>query len=402
MGSTSPLVIVLAIISALAFFGAILAYIRRNTTFHGYEEIRIDVGKIAHTIKGEVFRDGEDLVIAGNLNNLPTTVRFSYQENTPGLNIRMEAPSTFTLSMVPQGSTNIEGKVAIRTTDPQFDTRFTTRTDHPTQARMLLGSRSVTADLQRLCCGSKTFFSLTAGAMELSELTIPPYAGHHVTEHLQQLGRVGTAVGEMPGSEAVKIQPIRRDRMLAARIAIAVGVVFAIFTVVAAVRTHDAPPDALASDPKPVGISPADASLIPGVSLWRVATEEDFDPTAVTWLHNNRRRADGRIEGDFSGTGEGRDVAYVLRRDDGSFRVVILIRGENRYDVSFSTVAAATRIPKGILGSIEWASSPPDEPDGDGLLLVLQPGNTASGVVVFSKAGRTISAAPANYQNISF
>lgn len=402
MGSISPLVIVLAIVSALGFVGAIIAYVRRSTTFHGYEDLTVDARKIAHTIKGEVFRDGEDLVIAGNVTNLPTTVRFSYQENTPGLNIRMEAPSTFTLSLSPQGTTNVEGRVAIRTADPQFDTRFTTRTDHPTQARMLLGSRSVAADLPKLCCSSKTFFSLTAGSMELSELVIPPYPGHHVVEHLQQMGRMGAAIAEMPGSEAIKIQPIRRDRMLLARIAIVVGIVFAVFTVVAGIRAHNAPPEELAAGSQTEGIPPAEANLIPGLSGWRLATSDDFDPSAVTWLHNNSHQAEGRIEGDFSGTGGGRDVAYALRRDDGSFRVVMLLNGEKLYDVTYSTLGIAARIPKGNLANIEWASSPPDAPDGDGLLLVLHPGDTTSGLVIFSKAGRTGSAAPLNYQSISF
>ena len=48
-----------------------------------------------------MFRDGNDLVLVGNFNSRPTQVRFSYDENTPGLNVRMQAPVSFTFSVVP-------------------------------------------------------------------------------------------------------------------------------------------------------------------------------------------------------------------------------------------------------------------------------------------------------------
>jgi hypothetical protein len=402
MGSFSPIVIALGIISLVGFAGAIIALIRKSATFHGYSELTSDARLISRYIGGETFRDGEDLVIAGNLNRLPITVRFSYQESTPGLNIRAEVPSTFTLNVTPQGSGSMEGRVTIRTGDQQIDSRFTTRTDHPTQARMFLGLRNVHADLQRLCCSTKTFFSLSPGVLELSELVIPsPYAGHHVIEHLKQIGQLAVALGHMPGAEAVKIQSIRRERNVLARVAMVVGIVFAIATVVTAMRARSAHPEALAVEPKPVGITPADASLIPGVNFWRLASSSDFDPAGVTWLGNHSVQANGRMEGNFSGTGEGRDVAYVLRREDG-FRVVMLTNGQNRYDVTYPAVAIAARIPKGSLGNVEWSGTPPEAPDGDGLLLVLEAGNPASAVVVFIKGDRITSAAPLNYQNISF
>lgn len=402
MGSTSPVVIALGIVSAVAFAGAIIAWARQYVTFRGYSELLPEVRFIATALGGEIFRDGDDLVIAGNVDRLPATVRFSYQENTPGLNLRVEVPSNFTLSAGAMGATT-EGKVLVRTGDGTFDARFAVRSDHPTQARMFLGSRAALADFMHLCCSTKVFLSLVPGVLELNELVIPePYTGRHVNEHLRQIARLAKAMRDMPGAENIKIQPIQRERAVAGRLAIALGVVFAIATVVAAMRPQRTSLD-LPQEKGPSGIPPAEARLIPGVEQWRLAGESDFDPASVTWLRNNALPVSGRVAGDFSGSGDGRDVAYILRRDDGSYRVVMLVSAENRYDVTYANVAAVARIPKALVASIAWNGPPPEDPDGDGLLLVMRgTGDTKQAVALFDKGPRIISSAPADYQTISF
>ena len=135
---------------------------------------------------------------------LPAVVRFSYADNTPGLNIRMKAPSTFALSIVPKTAQVSEGgRVAVRTADEMFDARFVTRTDQPTQAKMFLSGKQTLAQLQKLCCSSKTFLTMSNGNMELSELVIPsPYTDRHISDHLDSLLRVAAALGQMPGADA--------------------------------------------------------------------------------------------------------------------------------------------------------------------------------------------------------
>ena len=376
MPQLSPLVIALGIVSVVGFLGAIVAYLRDQRTYAGYREIAGAARSLGRKVlRGEVFRDGEDLVAAGNLQNLPTTVRFSYQENTPGLNIRMEAASTFTLHVAPQGTAQMEGKVLVRTVDPQFDTRFVTRSDHPTQARMLLGGRGVIADLQKLCCSSKTYVSITPGAMELSELVIPqPYTEKHVADHLASMARVAAACAAMPDAEDIRILPIQRERAVLGRVAIVVGMVAAMGTVIAGTRAHNAPPETLVNEAQTPGVPPADAAVIPNLAGWRLATGGDYEASARNWLSGQGQEVTGRIEGDFSGSGNGRDVAYVFTRKQGKgVRLVLLTGGDKRYDVEYDSLAIVGRVAKGAIANIQWNGPLPDEPDGDGLLLVLQP-----------------------------
>ncbi len=105
MGSLSPLQIALLIIAAVSIVGMVIAVVRSRRTYSEYEEIAGEARRLGSIIKGEIFRDGNDLVVSGNYGMLPTVVRFSNDENTPGLNMRMQAPATLTLSLVPSGVT---------------------------------------------------------------------------------------------------------------------------------------------------------------------------------------------------------------------------------------------------------------------------------------------------------
>src|SRR5579864_7515315 len=143
MGSLPPIAIALAIIFVVMLVGFVIAHFRDRNTYAGYEEIVGEARQVAKSLNGELFRDGTDLVASGNFLKLPVVVRFSYDENTPGLNMRMSAPSTFTLSVVPKGAQATEGRVLVRTSDDMFDAKFTSRSDHPNQAKIFLGGKTV-------------------------------------------------------------------------------------------------------------------------------------------------------------------------------------------------------------------------------------------------------------------
>src|SRR5512143_471800 len=115
MGSLPPIAIALAIVAVLTLVGLVIAHFRDRNTYAGYEEMVGEARQVAKSLKGELFRDGTDLVASGNFLKLPVVVRFSYAENTQELNIRMSAPATFTLSVVPKGAKAIEGRVLVRT-----------------------------------------------------------------------------------------------------------------------------------------------------------------------------------------------------------------------------------------------------------------------------------------------
>lgn len=404
MGSLSPLQVALLIVAALSMVGVVIAFIRSRMTYSGYSDLVNDVRRLALAMRGEIFRDGADVVISGTYERLPAAVRFSNEENTPGLNIRMQAPATFLMSVVPAGAQVGEGgRNLVRTADEQFDSRFNTRTDQPMQAHMFL-SKETTGLLQRLACSKSTFVSIGNGAIELSELVIPnPDAGEHVIEHLKSMAKLSQALHSMPGSDRIKLLTFERDHHVAARVAMVVGSVVALVSVFAATRVSTRePPLSGVNQTLSSGILPLDATRISNTKDWRAATADDFDPAAVSWLRGNRKQPAGRITGNFSGKGTGRDIAYLLVDAAGARRVVLLADNENRYDTKFPYIGLAVRVPKENLNSIKWAGGrAPEGVDGDGLLLLRKPDDPASAIVLFLSGRGIVSASPANYQEIN-
>src|SRR5581483_8543630 len=114
----SPLQIALLTVGVLSLIAVGISVMRRRATFAGYEEIAADARALALLLRGEVFR---------NFEKLPVLIRFSNSENTPGLNIRMQAPASFSLSVAPAAMQLIDGGRSVITTgEHMFDLRFTT------------------------------------------------------------------------------------------------------------------------------------------------------------------------------------------------------------------------------------------------------------------------------------
>ncbi len=413
-----PVALALFILLVVGGVGFLVHLLRRGQTFSGYEELTSDAQQIAKSLSGEIFRDSNDLVISGNYRHMPAIVRFSYDENTPGMNLHVKAKATFTMSVVPKGERAAEGRVLVRTPDDMFDARFQTRTDHPTQAKMFVGGKVVIQQLQKVCCSSRTFFTITTGAMELSELTIPtPYTGHHVTDHLESLAKLARALEDMPGSETIKVHKLEKERSNIIRGAIVVGTIAAVITVYAATRgpRGPIPVQELAGETEapPAGIMPVEAVLVRKVNDWRVATEEDFGPGVASWVRGSDLQPSGRVPGDYSGERNGRDVALLLapaaRPQEGAApaaadqrRVVLLVEGVNLYDAEYPTIVGVARIPKDAIASIDWGKNPPPQgtPDGDGLLIIRRRNDLASGLVLFVNERHIVSAVPLNYTQI--
>ncbi len=403
MGSLTPVQIALLIIGFLAAIGVIITFVRTQMTYSGYGEVSGEVRRLGRALHGEVFRDGGDVVVSGTWDKQTVVVRFSNEENTPGLNIRMPAPATFQLSVSPAGGQVTEGgRVVARTTDDMFDARFTTRTDQPTQAHMFL-TRTTTGLLQRLACSQNTYLSVGRGEIELSELVIPPLdPAEHVIDHLKAMSALSTSLRSMPGAEKVKVAHIEREHHVAARIAMVIGASVALGSIFAATRVPQRPASG-ANETFASGILPADASLIREAGSWRAATPPDMDLAAVRWLHGNGLQPAGRVEGDFAGSGSPSDAAYLLVDGEGRRRLVIIAGHQNRYDAIYPYLALVARIPKTAINSIQWAEreGPPEHIVGDGVLVVRGRDDASSGIVIFLTADGIASATPVNYQQIS-
>lgn len=401
MGTHSPLQIALLIVAGLATVGVVVTYLRTRMTFAGYEEIIGDIRRLRASLHGELFRDGSDVVVSGTWEKNPVVVRFSNQESTPGLNIRMPAPATFQISVAPAGTTVTEGpRTPVKTADDAFDARFTTRTDQPTQARMLLG-RQVTSMLQKLACTKNTYIAIGAGMIEQSELIIPsPETGKHVMEHLKQMAALATSLHTLPGSEKVKVVTFERERHVFARVVMAVGVMVAVASIIAAIQVP--PRNTMgANESLSNGILPADADLIGDAPSWHAASAAEMDAGGVEFLRSFGIPATGRVEGDFSGTANGQDAAYLLINADNKRRVVIISGHQKAYDAQYPAVAVIARVPKSNLPSVVWKNDKgPGEVAGDGLLVVRQPGNLESGVVVFLMPEGVKSALPKAWSDV--
>lgn len=402
MPALSPIQIAIAVIAVVSLVGVIITTMRKSSVLAGYGEYRQDIQKIASTLKLEMFRDGDDVVLTGNHKNKPIQIRFSYSETTPGLNIRMQAPVSFTFSVVPKGATSTEGRVLVRTGDDMFDARFAARTDHPTQAKMLVSSKPMRVQMEKLCCSSKTFLTLTTGNIELSELVIPqPYTTRHVMDHLDSMAILADAVDDIPGAEKIKIVPYQREKSTPIfRIAVAIGAITALAAIFVIQAPNANSPMEEGVQPPPAGILPVDEPLIINAHRWRAATADDFQPEIVNWMRSFGVAAEGRFELDVDGS-EIQDVAYFLAGEGGQRRVVLLQNRDNVYDSILEDLVGVARVPKASLTNIEWNKKPASDPEGDGLLLIRGTPGNYRGIVVFMKDGRAVAAQPASYENVS-
>ncbi len=400
MGTHSPLQIALFIVAGLAAIGVTITYLRTRMTYAGYEDILSDIRRLGSSIEGEIFRDGSDVVISGTWEKNPVVVRFSNQENTPGLNIRMPAAASFNISVTAKEAQVTEGpRTPVKTAEDTFDARFTTRTDQPMQARMLL-TKPVTAIFQRLACSKNTILVMGGGVIEHSELVIPSPAASHVVDHLKSLAALAAALRNMPGAEKVRILKIEHERHVFARAVMAAGVFVALGSIVAAIQVPPPIPTG-ANETLNNGILPADAILISDAPAWHAAAPAEMDGAGVEMLRTYGVAANGRVAGDFSGAATGQDAAYLLVNADGKRRIVIIGNHQNRYDARFNNVALIARVPKDAIASIHWKNDKgPTGVSGDGLLIVRDPNNPDSSVVMFLTDTAITSYLPASWHDV--
>ena len=403
MGPFSPLATATVIALAVCLAGIFINAYKRTKLYLGYEDIENEVRRVARQLKAEVFRDGEDLVVSGGTVQLPTVLRFSHAESTPGMHIRVHAPVSFTLSIAPKGSLTPEGKIGVRTGNDVLDARFVARTDHPTQIKMLLSEKRVLRHLEKLCCSSRTFLAMSKGVIELSELMIPESSlERHVLEHFESLAEIVKKIHEMPGAESVNIAPVPREQTsLATKAVVAAGAVAALIVVLVAAtssRHGDTASTRLIVE-GPEGVNPAEAARIPAMEGWRAAHLEEFSADFLDWVRGQGADIGGHIMGDFSDSQSRTDSVYVLIKGDDR-RVVLLVQGRDSYDYLFKQLAGVVSVPRYNLADIQWQTEPTAKPAGDGLMIVSDAEKPSSAVVIFAVGGRVYTGTPKDYKSV--
>jgi hypothetical protein len=391
----------LTIAAVTAVLIGMVYWIQRRTLYRGYEQIAEAAGQIASGLKADTFRDGEDLVIAGSFQNSPAIVRFSYNQNTPGLHIVMHAPATFDLLLSPKKVNTSRGRMVVRTGNSSLDSRFNARTDHPTQTRMLFNDKAALLHLEKLCCSTNTDFAVSSGSLELNELSVPAYPARHIMEHLESLDVLAKVVAKMPGAHEITLEPVKQERRtwiyhaLGAMLLLSIAV--ALFSRPEKNSPNVQPPPHYV----PAGMEPLDAEHLQRLEGWRLAGSDDFSPAAIQFLERHNLKPIGQIKGDFVGRGNPADSAYLLIDPQGKRRISILAGGISIYDSIFDAVDLIAVVPRANLASVQWTTDKNLESDGDGLLLVKDVNDPGSGLVLVVRNKQIDSSRPLDFTAIN-
>jgi hypothetical protein len=399
----SPLITALFIVLCVGLVGAVAAFVRDRMRYAGYRDVMREAIAVSKTIDGEIFRDGGDLVISGEQNKAPLIVRFSHAESTPGLSIHMGAPAAFAMSTSPRGQHDGRG-VLVRTPDDSFNMKFEVRSDEPTEAKMFVEGKGVTTALSQLCRSSHDFLTVSKGAIEFGQLGYPnTTTARSIPTYIESLSTLRRALEAMPGAETVKVEERQHQSDWILRATVVAGIIAAALTLYVTSheqRMRDQRKEAPAAQ-TPEGMSASDAALLGDATQWRSSTPSDAEPNAVAWLRERNIPFSSHIALDANGTGERNDNAYLLTNNKGEKRIVLIIDGNKAYDARYQRGSAIARVPKEALSNIKWGATPPTGATGDALLLVRDPDDVASGLVIYyNNAGHVLTASPANYQTL--
>ncbi len=403
MANISPLVIAAAVVVASVITGAMIFIFRNRRTFSGYSEIERDVKSLAERLDAELFRDGDDLVISGTYQKMPTIVRFSNSDNTPAVSIEARIPAAVQLTVTPKQlpDTAVGSKVKLPS---RLDHKFTAKSKDPLEIEMLREPQSAVGVLTGLCCSQRTVLDITPGKLRLVEMIVPTSPLTHVINHLREIHDLSVAIQTLPGSETIKVMAIPRERSSwPLRAAIAMGVLIAAVSVMAATKDRSKPKPVAAAETTVHGMVPADAAVIPFAADWRTADSSEMQTAFVSWVSAFGLQASSRYEFATDDTGRPDGVAYLLANGNGAMRLVALVDHRVVFDSSFSHIAGAIRVPASAIPQIQWDTTKNvrQQNSGDGILLVRNADDPHSGVVLYLQDGTLRSASPVDYRSIN-
>jgi hypothetical protein len=396
-----PLGLAVLIIAVVSLAGMIAAMVRNHRKFRGYEDVAEDTRAIARKLGAEIFRDGPDLVISGNYQQLPAIIRLSHSENTPGVSIEMKVPAKFKFSLTPKQWGNIPAGASV--TVSNLAATFHGRTDSPLEANQLTGSSSVKKALAGICWSNKVFLEISPGRLLMNELLIPSNLHDRVMDELQGGSVLSAELEKFPGADVRKIQIIKHDRTSwAFRGALAAGIVVTVAGI--AQNAVNASNRAARVAPKEVAslIPRNDAILITRVRDWRPAEANDFDPQFSSWLQSYGIKPSYVVEFSADKARVLDSKAYFLVNDKGQKRVVAIVDHRVVFDAIFPSIAGLAIVPMDSVGKVQWPMSraPFDKVPGDGLLVVRNMGQSAGANLLFFSGDNLLSGIPENYEHI--
>jgi len=397
----NPFVLATLIVAVVALIGMITATVRNARKLKGYEEVAADANALTKKLGGELFRDGDDLVMSGNYQNLPTIIRLSHAENTPGVSIEVKVPARFSFSLTPRQAPVIPEGVGVNV--PNLSTNFVGRTNSALEANQLVGSPSVRKAFAAICISQKTFLEIAPGRLLISELLIPQNLLDRIAMELQAASSISTVLEKFPGADERKLVLVKHDRTSwAFRAALAAGIIVTIAGLAQNAVNASNKPTPVAAKEIASSIARNDAILITKIQDWRPADETDFDPAFKSWVQSYGVKPTNAL--DFSAdTSRNRDDrVYFLVNDKGQKRVVAIVDHRVALDSIFDNAAGVTIVPMDSISKVEWPMSraPFKEVPGDGLLIVRDMNDKDGATLLFFGDHGHLSGQPQNYQHL--
>lgn len=393
------------LLSAAFFVGCVVAFfvVRQSRLFRDYADLKDDLRGIARRLgHGTIARDKVDLLVSGELENVPFSIRFSHSETAPGMYIRCSAQADFSLTFESYTTEPADPSEVCRTGDSVFDRRFLGRTDNRVLAKQLLSQPGFQEHLQRLCCSNKTMLRIAEDAVELSEALIPDDTQQHVVSHLESLVILSGMLNRMRTRGRTQTQTAGHRSFWPIRIAVAAAMVLVavgIFLFRTPGTTVDATSQNKLSQP-----AQASAALEPKFDGWTQAQVKDFNADFLAWAQRSGAVPLTRVTLDGNAGGDAGSVVYFLRPEaNGKVKRVVWMHGSKVVFDMVGPVDGIIRIPKEALSAISWqeGTAPAFTPDGDGLLVVRDQSKPASATVYFTSEQVLHTAVPADFAQIS-
>jgi hypothetical protein len=398
----SPVPVAILVCSFACLVGILARTFKDRRTFAGYKAMAADVKKIARSIGAEIFRNGDDLVLSGNFERIPVTLRFSNSATEPGLKIVCTAPVDFQLSFTPKGEASLEGRVIVPTQSPNFNMRFTARTDDPEHAKLFLALAEAQHHIERLCCSRNTFLLFSPRNIELREVLVPLDTYRHVWSRLRSLAGLNSQAAKLPNASRIKVVPVKPlSSSWVLKFALLVGAGAA---VAAVLSNAAAPPQVATTQTKASnGILPIDQRVIPDAGNWRTVSPSELRPQFIDWMEGFGVTPASKIDLDAREGGQAMGTAYLLatERTPELKRVVWVANHQVLFDV-VDRIEGIAKVPRDSMPGIVWCegSTPAEAAEGDGLLVVRDYEKPEGGTVFFFSHEKLYSAVPADFHNV--
>ena len=387
--------VALLIICAVTLCGLFCIWTVRFRTWTGYRQILPTVQLFPASVRVSVARERADVVMRGNHRRWPVRIRFSDSDFAPELHIEMGIPANLTLDVLPRSSDQaaLSDRLPLGTGDHRFDWLYSLFTDRHSDARMLLMGPGAMDALRAVCRSSQNSFQIKNRVMSLTYSVAPADLVTEVMTSLNAMATLAECAADMPGARRGKVAPYKKkgsSPLVTA--AMFVGGVAAI----AVVLTFRSP--STSASERPVytladgsAIDVRDAGLIPHLSKWKLATQDDFDPAFAMRL----REAAVNLHFPLALHPKNSDIAsekvYLFVGVEGSKRLVILMDGVLVYDARYEKLAGVAPVPNRNLDQTKWTDSDLiwGTTNGDGLLVLVDPSDP-QGARVFACSRQSV------------